>query len=162
MLEDNKKDMTDKQIDISNCPARQGFLPNDALGCHCYYVNEKKGIIDVSAATPYNTTYYAMDKNNCCNGYAKAKPRFPKGYPTNQNGRWNWGTTNTKMYPPNGLMVHNRVPICNNNNTYPGCYSGNYNVTGARQSKNIFPNTHKMSQKKLFAYLSRNRHYLNR
>ena len=45
-------------IDESNCPARQGYLPNDASGCHCYYVNQDKGIVDVSAATPYNTTYY--------------------------------------------------------------------------------------------------------
>ena len=29
-------------IDISNCPARQGFLPNDASGCHCVFTNEKK------------------------------------------------------------------------------------------------------------------------
>ena len=47
-------------VDPYNCPASQGFLPNDALGCHCYYVNQEKGIIDVSAATPYNITYYKI------------------------------------------------------------------------------------------------------
>jgi len=155
--------MSNKEVDISNCPARQGFLPNDASGCHCYYVNEKKGVVDVSAATPYNTTSYAMDNNNCCNGYAKPKPMFSKGYPTNQNGRWNWGLTNTKMYPPNGLIVRNRIPVCPKKVTDP-CYPTNisYNVTGVKQSNNIFPNTHRMSKNKLFAYLSRNRHYLNR
>ena len=145
-------------IDISNCPARQGYLPNDASGCHCYYVN--KGIIDVSAATPYNTTYYK--KSNCCLGWVKPRDpvAFPNGFPINQRGRWNWNTTNTKMYRPIGLIVPNRVPQC----TAIGgnCYPNPIITTGARQSKNMFPNTHKMSKKKLFSYLSRNRIYLNR
>ena len=147
--------------DISNCPARQGYLPNDASGCQCYYINQQKGIVDVSAATPYNTTYYAMDNDNCCNGYTKSKPSFPKGFPINQRGRWNWNTTNTKMYRPDGLLVANRIPIC----PKPiggSCYPDSVGVIGVRQSRNMFPNTHKMSQKKLFSYLSRNRHYLNR
>ena len=136
-------------IDLSNCPAQQGYLPNDASGCHCYYVN--KGIIDVSAATPYNTTYYK--KSNCCLGWVKPRDpvAFPNGFPINQRGRWNWNTTNTKMYRPIGLIVPNRVPQSNPITT-----------TGARQSGNMFPNTHKMSKKKLFSYLSRNRIYLNR
>jgi len=118
--------------DISNCPARQDYLPNDTSGCHCYYVN--KGIIDVSAATPYNTTYY-------------------------KESNWNWNTTNTKMYRPIGLIVPNRVPQCP---ATSGCYPNPITTTGVRQSGNMFPNTHKMSQKKLFSYLSRNRIYLNR
>ena len=144
-------------IDVSNCPARQGYLPNDASGCHCYYVN--KGIIDVSASTPYNTTYYK--KSNCCLGWVKPRDpvAFPNGFPINQRGRWNWNTTNTKMYRPIGLIVPNRVPQCP---AIGGCYPNPITTTGARQSKNMFPNTHKMSKKKLFSYLSRNRIYLNR
>jgi len=145
-------------IDISNCPARQDYLPNDASGCHCYYVN--KGIIDVIAVTPYNTTYYK--EPNCCLGWVKPRDpvAFPNGFPINQRGRWNWNTTNTKMYRPIGLIVPNRVPQC------PAiggnCYPNPITTTGARQSGNMFPNTHKMSKKKLFSYLSRNRIYLNR
>ena len=144
-------------IDLSNCPAQQGYLPNDASGCHCYYVN--KGIIDVSASTPYNTTYYK--ESNCCLGWVKHRdPKvFQKGFPINQRGRWNWNTTNTKMYRPIGLIVPNRVPQCS---AIGGCYPNPIKTTGARQSKNMFPNTHKMSKKKLFSYLSRNRIYLNR
>ena len=145
--------------DISNCPARQGYLPNiDGSGCHCYYVN--KGIIDVSAATPYNKTYYK--ESNCCLGWVKSRDpvAFPNGFPINQRGRWNWNTTNTKMYRPIGLIVPNRVPQCPA--TSGICYPNPITTTGARQSGNMFPNTHKMSQKKLFSYLSRNRIYLNR
>jgi len=146
--------------DISNCPARQGYLPNDTSGCHCYYVNQEKGIIDVSAATPYNTTYYK--ESNCCLGWVKSRDpgAFPNGFPINQRGRWNWNTTNTKMYRPIGLIVPNRVPQCPA--TSGNCYPNPITTTGARQSGNMFPNTHKMSQKKLFSYLSRNRIYLNR
>ena len=149
-------------IDVSNCPARQGYLPNiDGSGCHCYYVNQEKGIIDVSAATPYNITYHK--ESNCCNGWVKSRDpdHFPNGFPINQRGRWNWNTTNTKMYRPIGLIVPNRVPDCN---TCPNKYLNLNSLTtiGARQSGNMFPNTHKMSQKKLFSYLSRNRIYLNR
>lgn len=145
--------------DISNCPAQEGMLPNDASGCHCYYINKRYGVIGLNTKTLYNTTYYAMDENNCCNGYAKAKDSFPKGYPTNQNGRWNWGLSNTKMYPYNGLFVKNRIPVCPKQTS---CYPDNYNVTGGKQSGNIFPNTYKMSKKKLYSYLLRNRNYLNR
>jgi len=143
--------------DISNCPARQDYLPNDTSGCHCYYVN--KGIIDVSAATPYNTTYYK--ESNCCLGWVKSRDPdvFPNGFPINQRGRWNWNTTNTKMYRPIGLIVPNRVPQCP---ATSGCYPNPITTTGVRQSGNMFPNTHKMSQKKLFSYLARNRIYLNR
>jgi len=146
-------------IDISNCPAREGYLPNDASGCHCYYVNEKKGVIDVSTNTPYNTTYYK--DSNCCSGFVKSRDQtvFPKGFPTNQRGRWNWSTTNTKMYRPNGLVVSNRIPVCPSTST---CYPTPHGIIGTRQSGNIFPNTHKMSKKKLFSYLARNRIYLNR
>ena len=146
--------------DISNCPARQDYSPNDASGCHCYYVNQEKGIIDVSASTPYNTTYYNKESNRCL-GWVKSRDPvvFQKGFPINQRGRWNWNTTNTKMYRPIGLIVPNRVPQCppTSGNCYP-----NTTTTGARQSGNMFPNTHKMSKKKLFSYLSRNRIYLNR
>jgi len=130
-------------VDISNCPARQGFLPNDASGCHCYYTNQRKGIIDVSAATPYNTTYYKT--SDCCHGYVRSRDPtiFPKGFPINQRGRWNWNLTNTKLFRPNGLLV---TPN---------------NIT-ARQSGNLFPNTHRRSKKKLFSYLSRHRIFLNR
>jgi len=146
--------------DPSNCPARQGYLPNDASGCHCYYVNQEKGIIDVSAATPYNTTYYK--ESNCCLGWVKSRDPdvFPNGFPINQRGRWNWNTTNTKMYRPIGLMVPNRLPQCQ---AGPGCYPDPIIASRSTiQSRNMFPNTHKMSQKKLFSYLSRNRIYLNR
>ncbi len=130
-------------IDISNCPAKQGFLPNDASGCHCFYTNEKKGVIDVSAATPYNTTYYKT--SDCCDGYVRSRDPtiFPQGFPINQRGRWNWNLTNTKLFRPNGLLV-----------------TAN-NIT-ARQSGNLFPNTHRRSKKKLFSYLSRHRIFLNR
>jgi len=131
------------KIDISNCPARQGFLPNDPSGCHCYYANQRKGIIDISAATPYNTTYYKT--SDCCNGYVRSRDSttFPKGFPINQRGRWNWSTTNTKMFRPNGLLItSNRIT--------------------ARQSGNIFPNTYKRSKKNLYSYLSRHRIFLNR
>ena len=146
-------------IDPSNCPAKQGLLPNDASGCHCYYVNEQKGIIDVSAATPYNTTYYK--KSDCCDGYVKSRDStvFPKGFPMNQRGRWNWNTTNTKLYRPIGLRVPNRIPVCPKIGT---CYPNSIQTTGARQSGNLFPNTNRMSQKKLFSYLSRHRIFLNR
>jgi hypothetical protein len=147
--------------DISNCPARQGYLPNDTSGCHCYYVNQEKGIIDVSAATPYNTTYYK--ESNCCLGWVKSRDAsvFPKGFPINQRGRWNWNTTNTKMYRSIGLMVPNRLPQCSATSE---CYPNPIKASSTRtiQSRNMFPNTHKMSQKKLFSYLSRNRIYLNR
>ncbi len=130
-------------IDISNCPAKQGFLPNDASGCHCYYTNQRKGIIDVSAATPYNTTYYKT--SDCCHGYVRSRDptTFPQGFPINQRGRWNYNTTNTKLYRPNGLLVTTN------------------NIT-ARQSGNLFPNTHRRGKKKLFSYLSRHRVFLNR
>jgi hypothetical protein len=148
--------------DISNCPARQGYLPSDASGCHCYYVNQVKGIVDLSASTPYNTTYY--QESNCCNGWVKPRDpvAFPNGFPINQRGRWNWNTTNTKMYRPIGLMVPNRIPQCSptGNCIWPApikAYS-----TRTIQSRNMFQNTHTMSKKKLFSYLSRNRIYLNR
>ena len=148
-------------IDESNCPANQGYLPNDASGCHCYYVNQKKGIIDVSASTLYNTTFYK--EFNCCNGWFNGRDPdvFPRGFPTNQRGRWNWNSTNTKMYRPIGLMVPNRVPQCPA--TGGSCYPDPIIASRSTiQSRNMFPNTHKMSQKKLFSYLSRNRIYLNR
>jgi hypothetical protein len=130
-------------IDLSNCPAREGFLPNDASGCHCFFTNEKKGVIDVSAATPYNTTYYKT--SDCCNGYVNSREPniFPQGFPINQRGRWNYNTTNTKLYRPNGLLV-------------------TVNNITARQSGNLFLNTHRRSKKKLFSYLSRHRIFLNR
>uniref|UniRef100_A0A6C0C4N1 Uncharacterized protein n=1 Tax=viral metagenome TaxID=1070528 RepID=A0A6C0C4N1_9ZZZZ len=138
--------------DLSNCPAREGFLPNDVSGCHCYYINKKKGVIDVNTTTPYNSTYYKVSRS-------RDSSFFPKGFPTNQRGRWNWSNTNTKMYKPNGLIVPNRLPQCSS----PGdCYPDTITTAGAKQSGNIFPNTHKMSKKKLFAYLSRNRIYVNR
>lgn len=144
------------QTDPLNCPARIGFLPNDASGCHCYYIN--KGVIDISANTPYNTTSYKT--SDCCKGFVRSRDPFffSKGFPTNQRGRWNWSNTNTKMYRLNGLIVPNRLPVCSD---CEKSYS-NPTTTGARQSGNIFPNTHKMSKKKLFAYLARNRIYLNR
>ena len=130
-------------IDISNCPAKQGFLPNDASGCHCYYTNQRKGIIDVSAATPYNTTYYKT--SDCCHGYVRSREPtiFPQGFPINQRGRWNWNLTNTKLFRPNGLLVRQST------------------IT-AKQGGNMFPNTHRRSKKKLFSYLSRHRIFLNR
>jgi len=146
-------------IDISNCPAKQGFLPNDASGCHCYYTNQRKGIIDVSAATPYNTTYYKT--SDCCHGYVRSRDptTFPQGFPINQRGRWNYNTTNTKLYRPIGLRVPNRIPVCPKSGT---CYPNIIRTTGARQSGNLFPNTHRRSKKKLFSYLSRHRVFLNR
>ena len=152
-----------KILEISHLPKlylEKGYLPNDASGCHCYYVNQEKGIIDVSAATPYNITYYK--ESNCCNGWVKSRDlqHFPKGSPINQRGRWNWNTTNTKMYRPIGLIVPNRVPQCPA--TAGNCYPNPITTIGARQSRNMFLNTHKMSQKKLFSYLARNRIYLNR
>lgn len=114
-------------------------------------------VIDITASTPYNTFYYKKD--DCCNGFVKKKTAaalgFKKGFPTNQRGRWNWSTTNTKMYRLNGLIVPNR--ICSNDKC-----SNTIKATGARQSGNIFPNTHKMSKQKLFSYLVRNRNYLHR
>ena len=139
-------------IDISNCPAKQGFLPNDASGCHCVFANEKKGVIDLNRATPYNTDFYKP--NNCCTGFIKSRDpsQFPNGFPMNQRGRWNYNTTNTKLFRPNGLMVPNRLPP----------YTNNLRPTGVRQTGNLFPNTNRRSKKKLFAYLSRHRIYLNR
>jgi len=140
--------------DMSNCPARLGYLPNDSSGCHCYYTN--KGVIDVSAATPYNTTYYKKTNEDCCTGWVRPRDPevFPKGFPINQRGRWNWSTTNTKMYRPNGLIVPNRIGV-----VYPTNIKAS---TQPRQSGNLFPNTHKMSKKRLFSFLSRNRRFLNR
>ena len=63
------------------------------------------------------------------------------------------------MYRPIGLIVPNRVPQCS---PAGNCYPNTIKTIGARQSRNMFPNTHKMSQKKLFSYLARNRIYLNR
>ena len=40
------------------------IYPMMLRGVIVYYVNQEKGIIDVSAATPYNTTYY-KDASNC-------------------------------------------------------------------------------------------------
>ena len=139
-------------IDISNCPARQGFLPNDASGCYCVFANEKKGVIDINRATPYNTDFYKP--NNCCTGFIKSRDpsQFPNGFPMNQRGRWNYNTTNTKLFRPNGLMVPNRLPP----------YTNNLRPTDVRQTGNLFPNTNRRSKKKLFAYLSRHRIYLNR
>ena len=149
-------------VDLSNCPASQGLLPNDASNCHCFFTNEKTGVIVVDTPSPYTTAYYAIDENNCCNGYAKPKPSFPKGYPTIQNGRWNTGTTNTKMYPASGLLIRNRLPVCPK--VGGTCYPEDNNpwVIGVKQSKNMFKNTYKMSKRELFAYLSRNRASLNR
>jgi len=138
--------------DLSNCPAKEGLLPNSAAGCHCFFVNEKKGVIINNKSTPYNSTYFASDKDNCCTGYTNAKPTFPKGYPSNQRGRWNYDTTNTKMYPHNGLIVKNRIPDCE-----APCYPDNYNVVGTKRSGNIFPNTYKMSKRQLYAFLAKNR-----
>jgi len=137
--------------DISNCPARQGFLPIDASGCHCFFVNEKKGVIDISRATPFNTDFYKP--NNCCTGFIKSRDPslFPNGFSMNQRGRWNYNTTNTKLFRPNGLMVPNRLPP----------YKNNIRPTGVRQTVNLFPNTNIRSKKKLFSYLSRHRIYLN-
>lgn len=147
-------------VDKINCPARQGLLPDTDRGCFCQIINENKGVVQLNKQTPWNTTYFASDKNNCCNGYAKPKPGFLRGFPTNQNGRWNCSLTNTKMYPFRGLQVRNRLPTCPKSGS--SCYNGTYGVTGGQQSRNIFPNTHKMSQKKLFSYLSNHRAYLRR
>ena len=151
-------------IDISNCPARQGFLPNDASGCYCVFANEKKGVIDINRATPYNTDFYKP--NNCCTGFIKSRDpsQFPNGFPMNQRGRWNYNTTNTKLFRPNGLIVPNRLPNCPPGLSVP-CplvYSNSIRPTGVRQTGNLFPNTYRRSKKKLFAYLSRHRIYLNR
>ena len=64
------------------------------------------------------------------------------------------------MYPFRGLRIRNRLPTCPKNGQ--SCYKGTYGVIGGQQSRNIFPNTYKMSKKKLFSYLSNNRAYLRR
>jgi len=58
-------------------------------------------------------------------------------------------------------ILQNRVPQCPA--TGGSCYPDPIIASRSTiQSRNMFPNTHKMSQKKLFSYLSRNRIYLNR
>lgn len=130
--------------DLSNCPAREGFLPNDLSGCHCFFANEKKGVIFLNKSTAYNKTYYS--ESNCCNGFVKSRDIsvFPNGFPVNQRGRWNWSTTNTKLFRVNGLRIRN-----------------NGSITG-RQGSNMFPNTHRMTRKQLFSYLSKHRVFLRR
>lgn len=138
----------------------------------------------------FNTPYYFMQNNpnNCCKGQFKyiIKNGKTKGvvnyksrafgennisYPRNQVGRWNQSTTNTKLFPVISVGQVRNVSIT---------YSDEYNCDGKRLIKNkkysnptaftvqkqsgrLFKNTHpNMSKRQLYAYLSRNRRFLNR
>ena len=87
-------------------------------------------VIDCSGNSKWNTNFY-----------------YPSGqYPTNHNGRWNWGLSNTKLFPINSRE-----------------YDTNGNVIKIKQTGNVYKNTsYAMSKKELYTYLSTNRHYFHR
>ena len=94
-------------------------------------------IIDCSGNAKWNTNFY------------NRKRLFPNGakfYPTNHNGRWNWGLSNTKLFPINSYE-----------------YDANGNIIKIKQAKNVFNNTsYIMNKHELYNYLSKNRAYLYR
>ncbi len=152
------------------CPVPAGSV--GALGptgaCRCT-IDASAGVIDVYAETPYNSVWTGpADGENCCSGYTKSRKPFPRS----MRGRWNWGLTNTKMYP---IISECKV----NPRPWPRCRSCPQGSSGTVfqtfipkssanrvayrvHSGNLFPNTAPMTKKQLFSYLSRNRKYLNR
>lgn len=89
-------------------------------------------VIDCSGNSKWNTNF--------------TYPNGPNFYPTNHNGRWNWGLSNTKLFPINSRE-----------------YDTNGNVIKTKQTGNVYKNTsYTMSKKELYTYLSTNRHYLYR
>ena len=64
----------------------------------------------------------------------------------NHRGRWNWGFSNTKLYPVNSIEK-----------------DANGNTVKIKQSKNIFRQTsYAMPKAELYKYLSTNRNYWRR
>lgn len=89
-------------------------------------------VIDCSGNSKWNTDFYY--------------PNGPNSYPINHNGRWNWGLSNTKLFPINSRE-----------------YDTSGNVIKTKQTGNVYKNTsYSMSKKELYTYLSTNRHYLHR
>lgn len=84
-------------------------------------------------------------------------------YPRNQRGRWNLSTSNTKLYPV--ISIGRANPNCNVINGKCIGYKGTQNapLTVEKQSGRLFSNTNpNMTKKQIFAYLVKNRKYLNR
>jgi hypothetical protein len=146
-------------------------VPIDAVGaggptgpCRCT-IDASAGIINVYGETPYNEVWTGPSKGeNCCSGYTRSRKPFPQS----MRGRWNWGLTNTKMYPIiSECKVNPRCPPCPQGSagtvfqTFIPKSSAN-RVAYRVHSGNLFPNTAPMTKKQLFSYLSRNRKYLNR
>ena len=126
----------------------------------------------------------------CCSGFSRGLgiyTRLQAGgrilpRTSNQNGRWNFSATNTKMFPITSYCKVNPTAIAHPkegcrcitlSNGKAGCSQGAatrysnlrppdpYLITSVRQAKNIFVNTaYQMSKNEKIAYLSKNRAYL--
>ena len=139
--------------------------------------------------TAFNSDYYfkqypetlnppSANKWNCCHGQYKwlnnNKVFFTKNnrgtllgdisYSRNQRGRWNQSLTNWKLFPRNSVGRAN--PICRaDGRCIEQTTAKTYDESGLqyKHSGRLFENTHpNMSKRQLFAYLVRNRKYLNR
>ncbi len=131
---------------------------------------------------------------NCCSGFSRGLGIYtrlldangnilPRNH--NQNGRWNFSATNTKMFPITSYCKVNPTAVvrpCTHpcrcrcitlSNGKAGCLGGvtnmytnlrppdPYRIASVRQAKNIFVNTaYQMSKNERTAYLSKNRAYL--
>jgi len=134
------------------CPTPIGLI--GPSGCNCT-IDTTKGIVVVDKQTLYNTTYRVPPGDgNCCTGFTKGRDSFPR----NMRGRWNNTNTNTKMYPI--IYECKTDPFCD------GCDLVNPAPNRVRttvRSGNLFSNTAaRMSQRKMYSFLVRNRHMINR
>ena len=83
-----------------------------------------------------------------CSGNKKWNATFHgKGkVPANHRGRWNWGFSNTKLYPVNSIEK-----------------DASGHTVKFKQSKNMFSQTsYAMTKAELYKYLSTNRNYWHR
>jgi len=90
-------------------------------------------------------------------------------YPRNQRGRWNQMETNTKLFPVISYGRSRDVSItydtynCNGKKNISKKTYTQGPLVVQKQSGRLFKNTHpNMSKRQLYAYLSRNRKFLNR
>ena len=129
----------------------------------------------------------------CCSGFSRGLGIYTRMQANgniiqrthNQNGRWNFSATNTKMFPITSYCKVDPTAVlrpCSDpckctcitlSNGKVGCLGGTvrrysnvppsdpYRVASVRQARNIFVNTaYQMSKNERIAYLSKNRAYL--
>lgn len=120
--------------------------PNVYNCCHGQFGwTSRKGILTIN---PTESSSVFITKNGI-------GPFGDISYPRNQRGRWNQSTTNTKLYP---IISVGKRADCRCDWAYT-----DQTLRTVKQSRRLFSNTNpNISQKQQFAYLTRNRKYLNR